>query len=798
MFWNSFQLRLRALWRNRSHAVINIVGLALGITSAITIFLILKFELSYDTFRADSDRIYRVVCAFKYNDRSGFSSASTYPLITAVREDFPDAEYVSLVDSENAVITVAKPNGASEKFKQSKIVFVDSSYFHIIQQEWVKGNTQSLTQQNSTVLTESVARKYFGDEDPISKVIQYNSEYDLTVTGVVKDSPLNTDFGFDMFVSTNLGAIKRGWDNWGASASDVNCILKLHKGVTQQQMEAKMKGWHMKYFIAADEVEDGKNRTYMLQPMLEMHFDERYYNSGGRVVSMDTLKTLGLIGIVLLLTACINFINLNTVLIVDRSKEAGVRKVMGSSRSQLVWQFLVETMMITFVSLMISGGLVEIMVLKLVPILGYHLEFHPFGDLFTFTYLVLILIFVTVLAGLYPAIRLSRFQPVKALKSKIGGETGKGLTFRRSLIVFQLIISQVLIVCTIIVIQQINHFMSQPLGITSDAVVEFEIPDRDKDVIHRLTERMKQIPGVENFSASNTGSASDGQWSGEFEATVGDKIVKQGTNVKIADANYIDTYGIKLLHGENLTPSDTATRFLVTKTFTDVLGFDNPADAIGVHVSLWGRKAYIMGVVNDFNATTLHYKIGPTIILCGSDSYFTGAVRLSTTNMSATLDKVKATWEEVFPKYVYEQSFLDDKIAHFYDGERKVSYLVGLFAGVAIFIGCIGLYGLISFMARRKTKEIGIRKTLGASVAQVIGLFSKEFVILIGISFLISVPITYYFMNEWLQNFEYRIKPGVATFLVGVTFTLVVVISTVGFKSYRAARANPVDALRDE
>lgn len=799
MFWNSFLLRLRALWRNRSHAAINIIGLSLGITSAITIFLILNFELSYDNFRAGNDRIYRVVCQFKHNDRSSYSSGTTYPLAPAIRSDFPDAEYVSIVDGETAVLMISKPNGSIEKFKETKIAFVDSSYFNIIEQTWLAGNKESFTNPNTIVLTESTARKYFGQEDAINKIINYNSEYDLTVGGVIQDPPLNTDFAFDFYVTTNLGATKRGWESWGWGdlALDVNCILKLHEGVSKAQMEAKMKGWHMKYFTGKEE-EDGKNRTYFLQPLSEVHFDGRYYNPGGRTVSTEMLISLGLIGAVLLLTACVNFINLNTVLIIDRSREAGVRKLMGSSRTQLVFQFLAETMMITLISLLISSGLVELLIIELTSILGYRLEFQPFGDFTTMLYLFVILLTVTMLAGLYPAIRLSHFQPVKALKNKIGGESNKGMTLRRSLIVFQLIISQVLIVCTIIVVQQIDYFMSQPLGINSEAIVEFEIPDRKADVIHRLTERMSLIPGVEEFSASNTGSTSVVQWSGDFEATVGDKLIKQGTNVKIADENFIDTYGIKLLYGENLIKSDTATRFLVSEAFTKVLGFDNPADAIGIPVNMWGRKALIMGIIQDFNVSPLKVKIVPTIILCGSDSYFKGAVRLSTSNMKQTLEKVRATWEEVFPKYVYEQHFLDETISHFYDAERKVSYLIALFAGVAIFIGCIGLFGLISFMARRKTKEVGIRKTLGASVGQVVALFSKEFVVLIGISFVISVPITYYFMDEWLSNFEYRIHPNVFTFMLGVAFTFVVVLTTVGMRSYKAATANPVDALKDE
>jgi len=332
----------------------------------------------------------------------------------------------------------------------------------------------------------------------------------------------------------------------------------------------------------------------------------------------------------------------------------------------------------------------------------------------------------------------------------------------------------------------------------SHAVIEFPIPENGPERMRTLSERILAIPGVENFSASNTGSINDGQWSGDFEATVNGKITKENTIVKIADANYIETYGINLLHGENLVPADSATRFLVNEKFTKALGFTNPADAIGTPVDIWGHKALITGVVKDFNASSLHQRIRPTIILCGADSYSRGAVRLKTESMSEALNKVQAVWEDMYTTHIYGFNFLDDTIKGLYDSERRVTKLVGLFAGTAIFIGCIGLFGLVSFMARSRTKEVGIRKSLGASVTQVVLLFSKEFMILVGVSFILAVPISYYFMNEWLKNFEYRIHPGVLTFFTGVLFTCTVVLATVGLRSYRAAIANPVDALRDE
>jgi ABC-type antimicrobial peptide transport system permease subunit len=717
----------------------------------------------------------------------------------ALRQDFPDLEYVALADNNmsDPVITVTRDNNSTEKFKEKGVAFVDPEFLKIFDYEWIEGNSDALKREKTVVLAESMAIKYFGTTSVVNKIINFNNEFDATVTGVIKDPPLNTDLAFRVLLSNNVGPIKRGWDEWSAGASALNCFVKLKPGVSKKDFDAKLKGWHEKYFKGKNE-EDGKNRNYFLQPLKELHFNTEFHNMGGsRVVSYQRLITLGLIGVLLLLTACINFINLNTVLIIDRSKEAGVRKVMGSSRSQLVFQFLGETFTITLFSMIISAGLIELALIQLSSVLEYRLTFHPLADPATAVFLIVMPTAITLLAGLYPGLTLSRFQPITALRNKLTG-SGKGMTLRRSLIVFQLVISQVLVVCTIIVVQQINHFMAQPIGINSNAIIEFGLPENKPEVISLLKDRLKMIPGVVNATMSNTGSISGNNWGGEVEASIGNEIVKADASIKFADEDFINTFEIPLLYGENVLKSDTANRFLINETLSKNLGFENPADAVGTPIEMWGNKALVTGVVRDFNAMSLHAKLSPMIILCGTTAYYTGAVRIESSKIMETIELVKATWEGIYPKYVFEYAFLDDTIASFYDGERRTSYLIGLFAGVAIFIGCIGLFGLVSFMARRKTKEVGIRKTLGASVSQVLILFSKEFTTLIAISFVIAVPVSYYFMQEWLKNFNYRINPGVSTYLLGVAVTFAVVIVTVGIRSYRAAVANPVDALRDE
>ncbi|MBA4053741.1 MAG: hypothetical protein C0490_03430, partial [Marivirga sp.] len=409
-------------------------------------FLIVRFEISYDQYHAAGDRIYRIVTEFTRTEQPGYSAGMTYPLPVALKQDFPDLENVVTIDANMSkpVLSVTRDDGTVDKFKESFVTFVDPDYFKIFQYDWISGNSDALNREKTVVLAESVAKKYFGNETAMNRIITFNNEFEVTVSGVVKDPPLNTDLPFRIILSSKLGANKRGWDDWGSMSTSINCYVKLSEGTSKSDFDAKLKGWHLKYFTGRNE-EDGKFRNCFVQPLNEIHFDTRFGNYNGRVVSYSTLITLSLIGILLLLTACINFINLNTVLIIDRAKEAGIRKVMGSSRSQLVWQFLGETFTITGLSMIISGGLVELALINLAPILGYRLSFEPFSNPVTLMFLVTLPLLVTLLAGLYPAINLSRFQPVKALKAKISGNPGQGLTLRRGLIAFQLIISQVLV-----------------------------------------------------------------------------------------------------------------------------------------------------------------------------------------------------------------------------------------------------------------------------------------------------------------------------------------------------------------
>ncbi len=788
------------LVKNRWHSLINVAGLTLGITCAIVIFVIVRFELSFDKDHLHNERIYRIVTERSPYGEVEYTAGITYPLPEALRQDFPDLEYVTVDDANTSepVLGVTAADGSVKLFKEKKFTFADPDYFKIFKYEWLEGAPdRALNIEKSVVLTASVARKYFGSTPAMGQVLSFNNKYQVTVSGVVQDPPSNSSLPYDVIFSTRLGADAHAWTNWGSTSSGINCYVLLKENVSAADFERKLKGWHMKYFIG-DDKQQGESMNYFLQPLREVHSDTRFSTHGPETVSKKTLTSLSMIGLLLLVTACINFINLNTVLIINRSKEVGVKKVLGGSKFHLVTTFLGETFIITLVALIISVGLTPLFLSLLKSSLGYSLKINFLTDSMLVLFMLLLLLVVTLLAGLYPGMKLAAFKPIRALKQKLYETGGEGVSLRRILIGVQIVTSQALIICTIIVVRQVDYFSNLPLGLNSSSVVEFELPTRKSIDFKLLKERLKAIPGVQDVTMSNTGSSGKDTWGGDYEAIIKGEMVKGPAQVKFADNDYLKTYQIKLLAGNDLIPSDTAYAFLINESAARAMGFATPEEAIGTPLSIWGRKGPISGVVSDFNTTSLRDPIAPTVITSNRGSYMMTAMRLETADLPKTLGQIESTWKMTYPAFVFEYAFLDDTIKHFYETEQRTSRLIMIASVIAIIIGAVGLLGLVSFSVARRTKEVGIRKTLGASISSIIALFSKEFIWLVVISFAVATPVSYLLMNQWLANFAYHIQPGVMSFLAAMIMSGVVVLGTVGVLSYRAGAANPVDALKYE
>ncbi len=534
-----------------------------------------------------------------------------------------------------------------------------------------------------------------------------------------------------------------------------------------------------------------------------VHYDAEAGNFSNKTISRELINVLWLIAAFILLIACVNFINLSTAQAVNRAKEVGVRKVLGSSKSQLQIQFIVETFLIVIIAVILAAGISILVLPSVNNLLELSLSFDILNNPAIILFLLTVTLVVTGFAGFYPSIVLSRFNPVTALKSKVTANTSKGISLRRGLVVFQFIIAQALIIGTLIIVKQMDYFMNQPLGFDKDAIVN--VPFRPDSTGGKLTDYLRQqllsVNGVQAVTfSSNTPVEDNNNRFTTLKFDHGTKDKDFQAIVKFTDDKYVPTYKLQLVAGRNLEPSGYTKEFLVNESFVKSLGLKKPEDILNKEVSIWGDiiKCPVVGVVKDFNDRSLRQSVAPLIMATNSTMYRQASIKLTTANISSTMQAVKKIWQQTFPDYVYEYRFLDDKIASFYEQENQLSQLYKIFAGIAIFLSCLGLYGLASFMAVQRIKEVGIRKVLGATAGNIVYLFSREFVILISIAFVIATPLAWYFMNRWLQDYAYRINISWPVFLVAGMAAMIIALATISFQAIKAAIANPVDSLRSE
>ncbi len=802
MIKNYFKTAFRNLWRNKNFTIINISGLAVGIAVCLCIFLIIQFELSFDNFHSKKERIYRVYTNQQNEEGARSTSGVPYPLPKAIQNDFPSMlstpvysdrdDQIMITDetSQQSVKKIKEPNG---------VFFAEPAFLQIFDFPLLAGEYVSLKNPGTALLTKSTAEKYFGEwKIAIGKTIKRNNKQLLKITGILADAPLNTDFQLKILASyaTMKDQFQSNADDWQSVASNHGCYFLMPEGMTASAMNSQLLAFTKKY-----KKENAERNKQLVQALSDVHYNADINNFSDRRISKALINTMWLIAAFILLIACVNFINLATAQAFNRAKEVAVRKVMGSNRNQLRLQFYSETALITLIAIMLSIGIVMLGLPYISSILKLPLSLSFSKNPEIIGFLVLIAIIVVLLAGFYPALVLSRFNPIMALKSKVNAGRTKGISLRRGLVVFQFVIAQALIIGTIIIVKQMNYFKDYSLGFDKDAVVNINFPDDStgRAKLDFLKNKLSSIEGVKSSSFSFASPADDGNWSSNFRFDHAEKETDWNANLKWADADYLKTYSISLVAGRNLNPSDTVREFLVNETLLKRLGITDPGQALNKEIDLWDQMKFpIVGVIKDFNAMSLREGIVPVLITTMKDFYGTANIKLSTKDINGTLKKMEAVWNEVYPDFVYEQKFLDAKIENFYAQEGKLSELYKVFAILAIFLSCLGLYGLASFMAVQKTKEVGIRKVLGASVQNIIMLFSKEFMILIGIAFLIAVPLAWYFMQDWLQDFVYRVNISWWIIALAGLIAVAVALITISFKAIKAAIANPVKSLRSE
>ncbi|MFN8302113.1 MAG: ABC transporter permease [Saprospiraceae bacterium] len=812
MFRNYFSLAVRHLLKNRTYSVINILGLAIGIAACLLIFRLVHYELSFDTFRPNYERICRVVThEHTPNDSEASTAGIPLPAMDAMQAAVPQFEAFARVHSMWPTITVPESPGSllGRKYatndEQEVGVFVEPSFFRIIQWEWLAGEPDmALGPVNSAVLTEKMAKKCFGSwQLAIGKNLVLDNAVLVTVNGIIADPPANSDFQFHMLVSYNtLKANDKLYfytPDWGSISSNDQAYVLLRDAGQFQAANTVLAGVGREEYRKNDPT---NLKTHVLQPLAQLHFDERYGSHfGTHMSSKSRLGILSVVGFLVLAMACFNFINLATAQAAGRSREVGVRKTLGGSRGQLVAQFMGETLLIVGVSV----GAGAMLALLLSPLLKKISDVPDQQAFLTqpavLGFMALTTVVVTLFSGFYPALVLAGFNPVKALKNNITTRTAGGFSLRKALVITQFVIAQGLIISTLVTISQLNYLRDMDMGFKPDLVYVIEGINPDSVSLPRyetFKQQLLQIPAVESVGYGNDRPASNNVWDSNFAFnSINDAPFS--VSLKFVDPDYVKTYGLRLVAGRMLEPSDTIREVLVNETLLRKLGVSNPQDALGKNFRIGGRRPVpVVGVLADFHSGTARDEIRPFAFMTRKSRYYTAGIKIRPENMTATTAKIQQVFDANFPEQVFDGGFLDDKIAAFYRDDERLSALCKGFALLAILISCLGLYGLASLLAVQKTKEIGVRKVLGASVGSVVALLSKDFLLLVLLAAILAIPAAWWAMSRWLQEFVYRAPLSVWIFAGTVGLSALVAFLTVGLQTWKAARVNPVKSLRSE
>lgn len=809
MWKNNLKIAFRALRKNKIYTGINILGLTVGIAAALLIFRMVTYELSFNKNFENYDRIARVVSIVKNPaDGDSHSVCTPVPAMEEVKQTVSQFEYKSRIRENWSNITVPNPNGGPplKKFStddSETAFFVDAEFPKIFDFAWLAGDKNTaLVEPSTIVLTQTWAEKCFDDwTKAMNKTVLIDNLIPVTVTGVVEDMPQNCDFTFPYLVSyqtvENNAQLFFYNPNWGSCSSN-DQIYALVKDMSQTESINKTLAK-----VGAERYTDesGQQRKFhLLQPLSDIHYNEDYGHSGDHQTSKSRLKVLGFIGLLILIIACFNFINLATAQASLRAKEVGVRKTLGGRPSQLIGQFMSETGLIVLFAVTAGTTLAYLFspFLKYVSDVPDELPFIGTPEVWLFLGVVTVL--VTLLAGLYPSMTLASYKPVEALKSRVSHRSIGGVSLRKSLVVFQFVIAQVLIIGAMITINQLDYIGSRDLGFSKDLIYSFGF-NADSTTIARqaaLKQNLLQIPTVDVVSFNSDPPLSGNTWSSNFRFDTRPEDEKFHTNMKLADSDYQKAYDIKLAAGRWLAPSDTMREVIINETMLRKLGLTDADEAIGKTIGMGRSKFPIVGVAKDFHTHSLRQEHQPLVMSTRREYYWEAALKIRPSDLKATTTSIQAAFDKVLPEQVFVGEFFDENLAQFYEDDARLSATCKGFGLLAILISCLGLFGLATHAATQRIKEIGVRKVLGASVGSIIGLLSKDFLKLVMIALFLAAPLAYYFMNSWLDNFAYRIDISWSIFVLAGLLAMLIAFLTVGFQSVKAALVNPVESLKNE
>ena len=807
MIINNIRLAVRHLYRQKLHTALHLVGLTLGMSVCLLIGLFLRHELSFDAFYAKADRTYRVTQIWTDFGKKDYHFSTPHPLADALRADIPELEQVVKVHPDHEAIIELNPQ---KRFEQKNVLLAEPGFLDIFEIEVLRGNGhEALRHPYQALLTETTAAQFFGKEDPIGKTFKYKNEHTITVAGLIRDLPANTHLPASMLLSFMP---QKDQDQWGMVFGGSTFIV-LPEHLDPESLDARLKAICDKNINSLAGLLPGSRCDLALQPLGAIHLEPVWAGGGAMVQAVNPLWLwfFGSVGIAVLLLACINFVNLSTAQALNRVKEVGVRKSVGAGIRQLIGQFMGEAWLLA-----LAAGILAVLTCRLsLPALNDLMDKKITFDLFQSPELLGALLagigLSGLLAGLYPAWFIARFHPSAALKTGWVAGDIRSARLRKVLVVLQFTISVALLVAMTVIFRQMRFMRGKDLGFNKDNILLLDVPESGKKAV--FAAELAQIPQIKEFSFSTCPPSGDQHMATGMSLKDGDDPARKPMTLVMADDHYCGMYGLQLKAGRFLVAADTSAvtaqtpegqrfpRAVVNEELVRALGFASPEAALNqrIWVSMFAWKPEIVGVVADFNTESLHETVGPTLITQISRYYSTVNIQIAPgSDLPQTLAAIETVWKRNFPTGIYEYKFLDQHIDKLYKAEERLFSLFRIFAGLAMLISCLGLWGLATFAAESRRKEIGIRKVLGASASGIVALLSKDFLLLVVLAIVIASPVAWWAMNKWLQDFAYHIDLQWGVFVLAGLAAVLIAFLTVGFQSVKAALANPVKSLRSE
>jgi len=811
MLRNFFKTAGRNILKHKAYSLINFIGLTCGIALALLIMVYVRSELSYDRYQLKADRLYRV----SYEVPNGLMLALTPPpMAPALKAYFPEVEETCRLYDRN--VSISRPDDR-EAFEEPNIVFADSSFQKMFTLEFVKGNPRHALGEKFTVLiNEEMAKKYFGDKDPIGESLIFSGRQSFKVAGVVKNFPEQSHLRFnmlvpydDMFDLETEQTEKLLRDNLAINfvISHSYTYVLLKPGSDPQKVNARMDGFMKKHAETRFHI----GQKFTLMPLLDIHLKSTLQGEPSATNSLSNLYVFLGIGVLTLIIACINYINLSTAQSFTRIKEIGIRKVLGSMKIQLIGQFLAESFLFTLVSMAIGFGVFDLALPLLNEVTDKTLHFMDVVDVRLIAGSVALLVLITLLAGGYPAYFVTQFESISALKG--AGLAGQGNQFlRKSLVVFQLAIACMLLSGSLLIMKQIDFLITRPLGFQREQVINIPLFSQNLNAIFQRNDSLYQsrLQTFRNAVERRTGVIRTTLSSGvpglgiTYRGTVPEGFTQED-NLFVAgmsvDYDFLEAYEMEIAAGRAFShesKSDPIEGFIVNEAAVNEFRWGTPQDAIGKTLTHDGRKGKVVGVIRDFNFASLTTAVSALVISLDPKQFSVLSIRFNNPDVQEVVKQIGTDWSGIFPEKAFEYRFLDEQLNDQYSNYRDFGTIIQTFAIIAILIACLGVYGLVLFTVQRKVKEIGVRKVLGASIGNVLILIYRDFAWLILIGFVLAVPASYYLLNQWLTNFIYHTAIDVVTY--GLSFFLIVMVVslTISYQAIRAARANPVTSLRSE